>query len=79
MAETIRCDSTCHDIHDDNCPECGSGDWSRMCDDCRYYAAQDGPEELEDDGQVIRCRARQPLELPIAEVESLTLFGGESS
>lgn len=29
----------------DECPEdcepCGSGDWPRMCDDCRFYAAQD--------------------------------------
>lgn len=26
----------------DDCARCGSGDWSLTCDDCRFYAAQDG-------------------------------------
>lgn len=26
---------------EDDCARCASGDWDLMCDDCRFYAAQD--------------------------------------
>lgn len=33
---------------EDDCPECCSGEWGLMCDDCRFYAAQDGYPEVPD-------------------------------
>ena len=34
---TVQCPGEC----DDDCERCCSGVWEAMCDDCRFYAAQD--------------------------------------
>ncbi len=43
-------ETQCDGEDTDDCALCGSGDWALMCDDCRFYAAQDAePTALDEE------------------------------
>lgn len=50
--EEVRCDGSCHDRNEDDCPKCGSLDVGLVCDDCLFYLAQDAePSASSEDDQ----------------------------